>query len=112
MILQIIKEISAWPNVTIGPYRFGGIEFRLGKKELGHLHADKLADLPFPMDIRNYLIEAGRVSPHHFLPKSGWVSKSIKGEEDVPEILELFRMHYVRMSAAERKYNVEIKRKD
>ena len=42
MILQIIKEISAWPNVTIGPYRFGGIEFRLGKREMGHLHADKL----------------------------------------------------------------------
>lgn len=57
-----------------------GIEFRLGKKELGHLHADKLADLPFPMDIRNYLIEAGRVSPHLFLPKSGWVSKSIKAK--------------------------------
>ena len=70
-----------------------------------------MADFPFPMDIRNYLIEAGRVSPHHFLPKSR-VNKSIKGEEDVPEILELFRMQYVRMSAAERKYNVEIKRKD
>jgi Luciferase len=42
MILQIIKEISAWPDVTIGPHRFGGIEFRLGKREMGHLHADKL----------------------------------------------------------------------
>ena len=40
------------------------------------------------------------------------MNRSIKGEEDVPEILELFRMQYVPMSAAERKYNVEIKRKD
>ena len=36
MILQIIR-ISARPNVTIGPHRFGGIEFRLGKREMRHL---------------------------------------------------------------------------
>lgn len=64
------------------------------------------------MDIRNYLIEPARVSPHHFLPKSGWVSKWFKGEEDVPEILELFRMQYVLMNAGERKNDVEMKHKD
>ena len=32
-----LSEISASPNVTIGPHRFGGIEFRLGKREMGHL---------------------------------------------------------------------------
>lgn len=98
MILEkISKEILSWPGVTTDLHRFGGTEFRLGKRELGHIHGDKLADLPFPMQIRNQLIESGRASPHHVLPKSGWVSKWINGEEDVTEVVKLFRMQYERV---------------
>ena len=47
------------------------------------------------MTIRNELVSSGRVSPHHVLPQSGWVSYWINnGEKDVPEVLELFRMRY------------------
>ena len=94
---KISKEILSWPGVTTDVHRFGGTEFRLGKRELGHIHGDKLADLPFPMDIRNQLIESGRASPPHVLPKSGWVSKWIKGEEDISEVVKLFRMQYNRV---------------
>jgi hypothetical protein len=95
-ILEKIKnEILSWPNVTAAPYQFGGIEFRLNKRELGHIHGDRLADLPFPMSIRNELVNSGRVSPHHVLPQSGWISYWIEtGEEDVPAVVELFRMRY------------------
>ena len=47
------------------------------------------------MKIRNELVNSGRVSPHHVLPHSGWISYWINnGEKDVPEVLELFRMRY------------------
>lgn len=46
---HIAREISSWPGVTSAPHRFGGIEFRVGRRELGHLHGDHLADLPFPV---------------------------------------------------------------
>ena len=76
-------------------HRFGGIEFRLNKREMGHMHGDRLVDLPFPMNIRNELVNSGRVSPHHVSPQSGWVSYWInKGGEDVPAVIELFRMRY------------------
>ncbi|HEY9385710.1 MAG TPA: luciferase family protein [Nitrososphaeraceae archaeon] len=39
--------------VTAEPHHFGGVEFRLNKKELGHMHSDRLVDLPFPMKIRD-----------------------------------------------------------
>ncbi len=92
---KIIREITSWPNVTAEPHRFGGIEFRLNKRELGHLHGDRLDDLPFPMKIRNELVKSGRVEPHHVLPQSGWVSYWInEGEKDVPFVVELFRMRY------------------
>jgi len=95
---KISKVILSWSGVTSGPHRFGGTEFRIGKREMGHIHGDTLADLPFPMQVRNQLVESGRVSPHHVLPKSGWVSKWIKGE-DISEVVELFRMQYKRLNS-------------
>lgn len=94
---KINKEILSWPGVTTGQHRFGGTEFRVGKREMGHIHGDKLADLPFPMQVRNELIESGRASPHHILPESGWVSKLIRSEEDMSEVVDLFRMQYKRL---------------
>jgi len=96
MILEKIKkEILSWPNVTAEQHKFGGIEFRLNKREMGHIHGERVVDIPFPMQIRNELVNSGRVSPHHVLPQSGWVSYWIsKGEDDVRLVVELFRMRY------------------
>ncbi len=93
----IEREIGTWPGVTVAPHRFGGIEFRLNHREVGHLHGDRLADLPFPVRIRNELVSAGRALPHHVLPDSGWVSFRLRGPEDVPAVLALFRMNYERL---------------
>ena len=49
MLEKIKKEILSWPGVTAGQHKFGGIEFLLNKREMGHIHGDRLADLPFPM---------------------------------------------------------------
>jgi len=65
---QIRGEILSWPGVTVARHRYGGVEYRLGKRELGHLHGDYLADLPFPVRVREELVVAGRAMPHHILP--------------------------------------------
>lgn len=95
----IRDELLRWPGVTAHPHRFGGTEFRVGHREIGHLHGDRLADLPFPRRIRDELIAGGRARPHHVLPDSGWVSVSIRSAEDVPAVVELFRMNYRRLAA-------------
>jgi hypothetical protein len=97
---RIAAEVGAWEGVTSHPHRFGGVEFRLGKRELGHLHGDRLADLPFPKRIAEQLIAEGRALPHHVVRDSGWVSKPIHGEEDVEAVLALFRLSYDRATAA------------
>ena len=96
MILEKVKrEILSWPDVTSEQHNFGGIEFRINKREMGHLHGDRLADLPFPMKTRDDLVNSGRASPHHVMPQSGWVSYWIeKGEEDLDAIIGLFRLRY------------------
>ena len=92
----IVREVSAWPGVTTGPHRFGGTEFRLGRRELGHLHGSRLADLPFPLLVREELVAAGKAEPHHIFPESGWVSYFIRDETDVEKVIALFRLNYDR----------------
>jgi hypothetical protein len=94
-IAETIKhELLSWEGVTAEPHRFGGIEFRLGPRELGHLHGSWQADLPFSVRLARELIAAGRASPHHILPETGWVTFYIHGEGDVPKLIELFRLNY------------------
>jgi luciferase-like monooxygenase len=95
----IIEEVSSWEGVEMGPGRFGAVQFRLGKRELGHLHGDYLADIPFPRALRDRLVAEGKVVPHRPLPDSGWASRHIRSEEDVQAVIELLRMQYDRAMA-------------
>src|SRR3954449_6864845 len=90
---RIVSEVTSWPGVTIAPHRFGGVEFRVGRRELGHLHGGHLADLPFPRRIRDELVAAGRAEAHHVLPDTGWVSLRIRSPQDVDRAIELFRLN-------------------
>jgi len=93
---QIEGEVSSWAGVTVAPHRFGGVEFRVGRRELGHLHGSRLADLPFPVKVREQLVAAGRARPHHILRESGWVSVDIRSAGDADAVVALFRMNYDR----------------
>ena len=97
---QIRRELLSWPGVTDAPHRFGGVAFHLGRRELGHLHGDHLADFPFPMRLRDELVRAGRAQPHHVMPDSACVSYRIAGAQDLPGALALFRLAYERAVAA------------
>jgi hypothetical protein len=96
----IRRTVEAWPGVESRPHRFGGVEFRVGRRELGHLHGDRWADLPFPRTIRDQLVAAGRAEAHHILPDSGWVTCRIRGDVDVEAVIELFRLNYERRAPA------------
>lgn len=92
----IVRQVSSWPGVTTGRHRFGGIELRLGHRELGHVHGNRLADLPFPLVVREQLVAEGKAEPHHMHPESGWVSYYMRDESDVTRVVALFRLNYDR----------------
>lgn len=96
---SIGREVASWPGVEERAHRFGGTEFRVNGHEIGHLHGDRLADLPFPVRVREDLVASGKARLHHVMPESGWVSRPIEGPEDVAGALELFRMNYERLTA-------------
>jgi hypothetical protein len=93
---RIKREVGSWPNVTASPHRFGGVEYRVGRREIGHVHGDRLADLPFPVRIREELVAEHRAKPHHIMPESGWVSYWMRTADDAAGAIELFRLNYER----------------
>jgi hypothetical protein len=97
---ELIKdEVGAWPGVESVIHRFGGTEYRLGRKEMGHVHGDRLVDMPLPRRIHDELIASGQAQPHHILPDTGWVSVWMDGPDDAARVIELFRLQYDRYSA-------------
>ena len=96
---KVKTELMSWPGVTSQPHRFGGTEFRMNRREMGHMHGGRFADLPFPMSIRNELVKDGRALPHHVLPNSGWVTFLINEETDITSLINLFHTQYERLAA-------------
>ena len=94
-------EVAGWEGVTTHEHRFGGLEFRVGRRELGHLHGS-IADLPFPRRIRDELVAAGRARPHHVLPDSGWITVPMRTAAEVAGVIELFRQNYGRATSSRR----------
>src|SRR5437870_13409752 len=93
----LIREaVSSWPGVEAVPHRFGGLEYRFGRKEMGHVHGDRLADLPLPRKLHDEVIADGRAQPHHVLPDTGWVRIWMGGPDDAANGIELLRMQYDR----------------
>lgn len=98
------REVGGWPGVTTGGTGRGGAGFYYGRVELGHLHGDTAADLPFPKKVRDRLISEGRASVHPPLPDSGWVRRRMEGPKDAEAVIGLFRENYERAKAhAERR---------
>src|SRR5260370_23593631 len=93
---QIRETLTSWPGVVAVPHRFGGTEYLYGKKEMGHVHGDRLADLPLPRRLHDEVIASGRAQPHHVLPDTGWVSVWMDGPDDAAGVIQLFLMQYQR----------------
>jgi predicted DNA-binding protein (MmcQ/YjbR family) len=90
----ITKAVTSWAGVTVAPHRFGGVEYGIGKREIGHIHGDHLVDIPFPKKVRDEIVAAGRAQPHHILPETGWVSFYLRQEEDVKQAITLLHESY------------------
>ncbi len=98
---SVRAAVTSWEGVTTHDHRFGGIEFRRGRRELGHLH-DTIADLPFPRRIRDELVAAGQARPHHVHPDSGWVTVPMRTAADAAGVIDLFRRNYEREAGGPR----------
>jgi hypothetical protein len=94
---QITDEVTSWPGIEAGPGRRGEFAFKLGGKEIGHLHGDHAAHFFFPKDVWVQLKAQGRIGPHPVFPdKQGPAARRIENAQDVRDVIELMRLNYDR----------------
>ena len=98
-LLTIEREVLRWPGVTSEPGRFGATSFRYGKREIGHVHRDRVADLPVAREIREEILTKGRARPHRAGVK-GYISYPDEDPEDVSVVLQILSRNYARAKAA------------
>lgn len=91
---RITETVTNWQGITARPHRFGGVEYVMGRREIGHIHGDYQVDIPFPRRVREALVANGEAERHHILPESGWITFRIRQEEDVTQAIALFRRSY------------------
>ncbi|MGB9182668.1 MAG: luciferase family protein [Solirubrobacteraceae bacterium] len=97
---RILTEVLSWSGVHTERGRFGATAFYLHRRELGHLHGDRIADLPLPRALRDRLVAAGAAREHRWRPDSGWVTIALDRDRAVFEVLALLRTNYERGLAA------------
>ena len=97
---QITNAVTAWPGVEAGFGARGEFGFKVGRREIGHLHGDHVANFGFPKDVWQELFDRGRIDYHPVFPgKPGYGARRIENEEDVRDVVELMRLNYDRVVA-------------
>ncbi len=94
---RITAEVTSWPGVEAGPGRRGEFAFKVGRREIGHLHGDRSAHFVFPRDVWTELHAQGRVVHHPVFPdREGPAARRIETDEDVRDVIALMRLNYER----------------
>ena len=97
---RITAEVTSWPGVEAGHGDRGEFGFRVGRREIGHLHGDHVAHFGFPKDVWAELHAAGRIDYHPVFPgKPGYGARRIESEADVRDVIALLRVNYDRVVA-------------
>ena len=97
---RITDEVTSWPGVEAGPGRRGEFAFKVGAKEIGHLHGDHAAHFFFTKELGLELRDQGRVVDHPVFPgKPKPAARAIESDADVDDVIELMRLNYDRVVA-------------
>jgi hypothetical protein len=100
---RITDEVTSWPGVQAGPGRRGEFSFRVGRREIGHLHGDQAAHFAFPKDVWAQLFAAGRIVHHPVFPgREGPAARRIDSDDDVRDVIRMMRLNYERAVARAR----------
>jgi hypothetical protein len=98
---RITDEVTSWPGVQAGPGSRVEFAFKLGPREIGHLHGDHAAHFFFPKTVWSELFQAGRIVHHPVFPdRDGPAARRIDDDADVADVIELMRLNYDRVVAA------------
>ena len=91
---EIIAEVTSWQGVDAGPGRRGEFAFRVGRREIGHLHGDRAAHFVFPRAAWLALESQGRIVPQLlFATAQGPAARVSDDEADGRDVIALLRLN-------------------
>jgi hypothetical protein len=97
---RISEQATSWPGVEAGVGRRGELAFKVGGREIGHLHGDHAAHFGFPKHVWVDLHAQGRIDYHPVFPgRPGFGARRIESEADVEDVIALLRLNYDRVVA-------------
>jgi Family of unknown function (DUF5519) len=97
---RITQEVTSWAGVAAGPGSRGEFSFKVGGREIGHLHGDYTAHFGFPKQVWHELFEQGRIDYHPVFPgRPGFGARRIETDDDVDDVIALMRLNYERVVA-------------
>jgi hypothetical protein len=121
---RIIEEVSKWPSATVRSHSYGGIEILVKGRELGHIHGDRLVDLPLPSrssrtkqnmptmigtsyaddhdiskdkeDEKDTIVRKDMLllPPSHTYKESGWICYYPRTIDDIPILIKKLKLQY------------------
>ena len=89
IMIDVVNEVKSWNGITTKYHKFGGLQFNVGNREIGHMHSNGLIDIPFTRKRRDAFLNQQIGEKHHALPNSGWISYHITPTSDIEEIITL-----------------------
>lgn len=90
---EIEAEVLSWGNIRALTHKYGGLQFNLGNRELGHIHSNGLLDMLLNRNIKAELMaKDARIKDHHSFKNSGWISVYITDQDDKELALYLFKV--------------------
>ena len=93
--LTITAKVSAWDGVETGYGKRGEFAFKLGRREIGHLHGDRSAHFFFAGERWDQLHGEGRIVEHPVFPgRHGPAARRIASDADVADVIALMRINY------------------
>jgi len=95
---RIAEQVEAWPGVSAGAGSRGEYSFKVGAREIGHLHGSRVAHFGLPKAVWQELYDAGRIDYHPVFPgKPGFGARDIRSEADEEDVIAILRLQYDRV---------------
>lgn len=94
VIRELKHMLLPWPEIENKTHIYGGTEFRIFNKSIGHIHGNGLLDLPFRHALRHKILKLGLAEIHPFASKLNWVSVRLNKCEDIGNAKKLLLISY------------------
>ena len=93
-----LDALKTWignlPNVSAGPHRFGGVEYKVNSLEFMHFHGQTHLDIRLSKYDQARVLSERTVEEHLFAPQGGWVTFRVKSKKDIEVVKEIIRLAY------------------